>query len=163
MSPTPLRDPNAPPDPTELREIPDHQMVPEEWIGAAHNPVAPGAPPSPDFPTGVPPNLPTAPPVNVDVPYAMGPEGNPSATVGDMVTVTNGNWQNSPDSFQYQWQRRDDTGVSPISGAINSSYSTVAADGGFVVFCSLTAQNAVGQSSVDSNEIAVTKPAARKK
>jgi hypothetical protein len=41
MSPTPKRDPNAPPDPNELREIPDHQHAPPSWSGHTHNPVPP--------------------------------------------------------------------------------------------------------------------------
>lgn len=54
MSPTPIRDPNAPPDPTELRDIPDHQHAPTEWGGQPHNPVpvsADSEPPSTELPT----------------------------------------------------------------------------------------------------------------
>lgn len=54
--PTPIRDPNLPGDPSELREIPDRQHPDPSWdTSRPMNPVIPGAPPSPDYPTGVPP------------------------------------------------------------------------------------------------------------
>lgn len=61
MSPTPIRDPNMPGDPAELRDIPDQQH-PAGQDANAHNPVTPGAPPSPEYPTGVPPIHSEAPP-----------------------------------------------------------------------------------------------------
>jgi hypothetical protein len=69
MSPTPIRDPNTPPDPTELREIPDHQHAPPSWSGHTHNPVPPhdaasaGVPPYPVEPPVEPP--PVEPPPEV--------------------------------------------------------------------------------------------------
>ena len=46
MSPTPSRDPNWPPDPNELRPIPDEQHPAGQDLNR-HNPVTPGpAPPA---------------------------------------------------------------------------------------------------------------------
>lgn len=52
MSPTPIRDPNLPGDPAELREIPDHQHIPDALH--PHNPV-PTAPADVAPPDEVPP------------------------------------------------------------------------------------------------------------
>ena len=166
MSPTPIRDPNAPPDPTELREIPSWQSLGDGGIGASHNEVLPGAPPSEEFPTGVPPvstEAPAGPPVNVDVPHAMGPDGSATAIVGDAVTVTMGNWENTPDTYGYQWSRDEDGDITPISGATSSSYVTAVEDDGCAVLCSVLATNVVGQASIDSNEVAVSVPTKGKK
>lgn len=62
--PTPIRDPNAPPDPAELRDIPDHQHAPAEWGGQPHNPVpvqADSEQPPTDTPPEVPPPMPDEP------------------------------------------------------------------------------------------------------
>jgi hypothetical protein len=47
MSPTPIRDPNWPPDPNELRPIPDEQHPAGQDLNP-HNPVTPGPPGPPD-------------------------------------------------------------------------------------------------------------------
>ena len=52
---TMIRDPNAPADPNETRPITAHAYPPDSEGFGQHNPVVPGAPPSSDFPTGVPP------------------------------------------------------------------------------------------------------------
>lgn len=66
MSPTPIRDPNAPPDPSELREIPDAQH-PAGWDVNPHNPV-------PQPPVDTPPDMPSA-----ELPIAPPPEPAPVA------------------------------------------------------------------------------------
>lgn len=83
MSPTPIRDPNAPPDASELRDIPDHQHSPYQAENR-DNPVFPGAPPSPDYPTGVPPVDPETPPTEPEVPPPL-PDAEP--IVGDIVQM----------------------------------------------------------------------------
>jgi hypothetical protein len=70
MTPIPIKDPNAPPDPNELRDIPDAQHPAGSDVNR-HNPVTPGVPPSPDEPTGTPPDEikpPTEPPVELPPP-----------------------------------------------------------------------------------------------
>jgi hypothetical protein len=71
MSPIPKKDPNAPPDPNELREIPDAQH-PAGSNANRDNPVTPGVPPSPDEPTGIPPEEVT--------PVADAPKPGPAPT-----------------------------------------------------------------------------------
>ena len=89
--------------------------------------------------------LPSA-PSNTVVPVVSG-----TATVGSTLSCTTGTWTNSPTSYAYQWQRN---GVD-TSGAISATYLTVAADGGTSVSCRVTATNAVGNTSIASNALAI--------
>jgi hypothetical protein len=76
MSPTPKRDPNAPPDPTELREIPDQQHPAGQDVNP-HNPVTPGPAPPPDIDDPTPPWQPG----DGKPPWAGGkPPATPAAT-----------------------------------------------------------------------------------
>ena len=85
-------------------------------------------------------------PVNTVAPAVTG-----TGTVGQNLTTTNGTWTGSPTSFQYQWYR----GGSPIAGAVNAVYALVGADSGNSVSCRVTAVNAAGETSANSNAIAV--------
>ena len=89
--------------------------------------------------------LPSA-PSNTVVPVVSG-----TATVGSTLSCTTGTWTNSPTSYAYQWQRN---GVD-TSGAISATYLLVAADGGTSVSCRVTATNAVGNTSIASNALAI--------
>jgi hypothetical protein len=87
------------------------------------------------------------PPVNTTVPAVTG-----TGTVGQTLSVTNGNWQYVPTSYAYQWLRGGNT---PISGATAATYVLVAADSGTSVSCRVTATNAAGPTPIVSNAIAV--------
>jgi hypothetical protein len=85
-------------------------------------------------------------PANTTAPVASG-----TGAVGQNLTTTNGVWTGSPTSFQYQWMR----GGSNIAGATANIYALVGADSGTSVSCSVTAVNAAGETSAQSNAIAV--------
>ena len=89
----------------------------------------------------------TSPPANTVAPTVSG-----TAVVGQTLTTTNGTWTNSPSSYTYQWYRV----ASAISGATNSTYTLVQADAGNTsnIKCVVTATNAGGSASADSNTVA---------
>ena len=86
-------------------------------------------------------------PVNTVVPSISG-----TTTYGQVLTTTNGSWNNSPTSYSYQWSRAASSGGSytNISGAISSTYSLVAADVGQYLKATVTATNAGGSTSSTS-------------
>jgi hypothetical protein len=87
------------------------------------------------------------PPVNTTAPAVTG-----TGTVGQVLSVTNGNWNYTPTSYAYQWRR----GATNIIGATASSYTLVAADSGTNVACQVTATNPAGSTAAPlSNAIAV--------
>ena len=86
------------------------------------------------------------PPVNTTAPAVTG-----TGTVGQTLSVTNGNWTYVPTSYAYAWLR----GGTPIGGATAATYLLVAADSGTSVSCRVTATNAAGSTPVLSNAIAV--------
>ena len=85
------------------------------------------------------------PPVNTAVPAVTG-----TATVGSTLTCTQGTWSYVPTNYTYQWKR----GVTPITGATNSTYVIVAADQTNALSCVVTATNAAGSTSISSNATA---------
>jgi hypothetical protein len=66
-------------------------------------------------------------PVNSSPPTISG-----TAQQGSTLTAENGSWQNTPTSFQYQWQRCNATGAScaNVNGATAKTYNLVGADVG---------------------------------
>jgi hypothetical protein len=68
---------------------------------------------------------------------------------GETLSVTNGTWTNSPLSYAYQWKR---DGVA-IVGATSSTYVLVNDDALTQITCMVTATNAAGSSSADSNAL----------
>ncbi|HTI78897.1 MAG TPA: hypothetical protein VL614_00450 [Acetobacteraceae bacterium] len=97
-------------------------------------------------PAGADPNappLPTAPPVNVDVPYV--------SQNGAVLSCTLGNWDGSPTSYLYLWQL-DGT---PVGTA--DTYPVQPADVGKSATCTVSATNDAGTTSAPvSNAIVVT-------
>jgi hypothetical protein len=87
------------------------------------------------------------PPVNTSAPAVTG-----TGTVGQTLTVTNGNWNYVPTNYAYQWLR----GGGQIVGAVGSTYVLVAADSGTNVSCNVTATNAAGSTTIASNTKAVS-------
>jgi hypothetical protein len=95
----------------------------------------------------IPPVLPV-PPSNVTPPVVTG--GN---EVGNVLTCSNGSWVgDAPITYTYQWLRN---GVD-ISGETNNTYTLAEADKGNLVSCVVTATNAEGSASVQSNAIDVS-------
>jgi hypothetical protein len=86
------------------------------------------------------------PPVNTSAPAVTG-----TGTVGQTLSVTNGNWNYVPTSYAYQWLR----GGVAILNATAATYVLVAADSGTSVSCRVTATNAAGSTPIVSNAIAV--------
>jgi len=89
-------------------------------------------------------------PVNTVAPAVSG-----TAQVGQTLSTTNGTWSGSPTSYGYQWQRDNSGGgvYSNIGGATSSSYTLVSADLGCNVRCVVTATNAAGSTSANSNAV----------
>jgi hypothetical protein len=85
-------------------------------------------------------------PVNTVAPAVTG-----THLLGDTLTSTSGTWTGSPTpTYGYQWQR---AGVN-IAAATASTYVLVAADIGYSIRCVVTATNAAGTVSANSNAIA---------
>ncbi|HET6377931.1 MAG TPA: arabinofuranosidase catalytic domain-containing protein [Methylocella sp.] len=77
-------------------------------------------------------------PVNITPPSISG-----MAEVGSTLTASPGIWDNSPESFTYQWKRN---GVN-IDGATASTYVPAVADQGLTLSIAVTAWNSAGMSS----------------
>ena len=95
-------------------------------------------------------------PTNMSAPVVSG-----SAGVGAPLTSTAGTWSGAPTSYAYQWQRCDASGglCAPISGATASSYTAVSADAGSTLRSKVTASNAGGSTSANSQQTAAVTPA----
>ena len=80
------------------------------------------------------------------------------ANVGRTLSVSDGTWSGSlPMGFTYQWQRCEKNGRNcvNIAGATASTYTATQADNGLRVRAVVTASNAGGTASAESE---VTKP-----
>lgn len=86
-------------------------------------------------------------PVNSSPPTITG-----TAQKGSTLTAQNGTWQNSPTSFQYQWQRCNATGGScaNVAGATAKTYTPTGKDVGDTLRVRVTAVNADGTATADS-------------
>ena len=89
--------------------------------------------------------LPAA-PANTGAPFISG-----STIIPGALTCNPGTWAGSP-TYAYQWRR----GGTNISGAISSGYTTSGPDDGFDVDCAVTATNAGGSVTVNSNALHIT-------
>lgn len=82
-----------------------------------------------------------------------------TATTGSTLTTTNGTWTGSPTGYTYQWKRNNTN----IASATASTYVLQVADEGQSIKCTVTATNASGSTSADSNTVtpsaAATAPA----
>jgi hypothetical protein len=86
-------------------------------------------------------------PINTVAPVVSG-----GVLIGQTLTTTNGTWTGTmPITYTYQWQRNG----SPISSATSQTYLLVYADVGTNVSCVVTASNAIGSASANSNAISV--------
>lgn len=88
----------------------------------------------------------SAAPVNTVAPAVTG-----TASPDSVLTTTNGTWTGSPTpTFTYQWQRV----TTNIGGATSSTYTVQNADLGSTLRCVVTATNALGAVSANSNDTA---------
>lgn len=89
-------------------------------------------------------------PANTVAPVVTG-----NAYVGQTLSCTTGTWSGIPTpTFTYQWKRDG----ADIGGATSSTYEQVLADAGTDVTCTVTATNAVGAASANSNAIETYHP-----
>jgi hypothetical protein len=98
----------------------------------------------------------TAAPVNTAPPTISG-----TPQVGQTLTATNGTWTNSPTSFAYQWLRCNGGGNScvPVSNGTQQTYTLVGADAGHTMRVRVTATNADGSASAQSDQTSTVAPA----
>lgn len=92
---------------------------------------------------------PPTPPINTVAPAASG-----TPTVGQALSCTTGTWDNSPDSYAYQWYQNttnSSSGGSEISGATSSSFLLTSAQVGKYVYCEVDATNEYGTVGRYSN------------
>jgi hypothetical protein len=89
-------------------------------------------------------------PANTTAPAISG-----TAKVGQTLTVSNGTWSNSPTNYAYQWQRcTSSTSCTDITGATQQTYVVRTADAGRTLRAVVTASNADGKSTANSNQTA---------
>jgi hypothetical protein len=88
-------------------------------------------------------------PVNTAPPTISG-----TPTVGQTLTASNGTWSNAPTSYEYQWLRCNATGGSCVSVAngTQKTYTLVGADANHTMRVRVTATNADGSSSAQSEQ-----------
>lgn len=98
----------------------------------------------------------TVAPVNTGPPAITG-----TATVGQTLSASDGTWSNAPTSFSYQWLRCNGGGNScaSIPGATGKTYVLTAADVGQTLRVRVTATNADGSASAQSDQTAAVSPA----
>ena len=95
-------------------------------------------------------------PVNTAPPTISG-----TATVGQTLTASDGSWSNSPTGFSYQWLRCNGGGNSctTIPGATTKTYTLTAADAGHAIRVRVTASNADGSATAESDPTTAVAPA----
>jgi len=78
-------------------------------------------------------------------------------TVGQVLTASDGAWNNSPTSFAYQWLRCNGGGnnCADVANGTQKTYTLVGADAGHTMRVRVTASNPDGSSSAQSNQTAV--------
>ena len=98
----------------------------------------------------------TVAPVNTALPTITG-----TAQVGQTLTAGNGTWTNTPTSFAYQWLRCNAGGNScvSVSNGTLKTYTLVGADASHTMRVRVTATNADGSASEQSDQTAVVAPA----
>lgn len=82
------------------------------------------------------------------------PKVSGTAKAGQVLTVSNGSWTGSPTDYSYQWQRCTGSTCSNIADANNKSYTVRASDVGHTLRATVTASNADGLSTANSDQTA---------
>lgn len=97
-------------------------------------------------------------PNRVDLNAAPVPTVVPAITgvveVGEILTVSNGTWSNSPTSYGHAWYRNG----ALITGANAATYTLAPADEGAMIRARVTAINASGSFTSSSNEVGPVAP-----
>jgi len=95
-------------------------------------------------------------PVNTAPPTISG-----TTQVGQTLTAGNGTWTNSPTSFAYQWLRCNagGNGCANVANGTQKTYTLVGADAGRTMRVRVTATNADGSASAQSEQTAAITPA----
>ena len=95
-------------------------------------------------------------PVNTTPPTISG-----TAKVGQTLTAGDGAWSNTPTSYAYQWLRCNGGGNSCVNVAngIQKTYTLVGVDSGNTMRVRVTATNADGSASAQSDQTAAVEPA----
>jgi hypothetical protein len=90
-------------------------------------------------------------PVNTTPPTISG-----TPAVGQTLTASNGTWTNAPTSYAYQWLRCNGGGNScaSVANGTQKTYTLVGADAGHTIRVRVTATNADGSASVESDQTA---------
>ncbi len=90
-------------------------------------------------------------PVNTVAPAISG-----TPTVGQTLSTSDGTWSNTPTSFAYQWLRCNGGGNScvTVANGTQKTYTLVGADAGHTMRARVTATNADGSSSAQSDQTA---------
>ena len=98
----------------------------------------------------------TVAPVNTAVPTITG-----TPQVGQTLTAGNGTWTNTPTSFAYQWLRCNGGGNACVNvpNGTQKTYTLVGADATHTMRVRVTATNADGSASAQSDQTAVVTPA----
>jgi hypothetical protein len=78
-----------------------------------------------------------------------------TASVGGVLSCSQGSWNNNPASVAYKWLRNG----SAIAGQAGSTYTVQSADLGTGISCEVTATNAAGSTGALSNTLEIPKPA----
>ena len=98
----------------------------------------------------------TVAPVNTTAPTITG-----TAKVGQTLTAGDGTWSNTPTSYAYQWLRCNGGGNSCVNVAngTQKTYTLVGVDAGNTMRVRVTATNADGSASAQSDQTAAVEPA----
>jgi len=94
-------------------------------------------------------------PTNTTPPTVTG-----TPTVGQTLTAGDGTWANTPTSYAYQWLRCSTAGASCVNvpNGTQKTYTLVGADAGHTMRVRVTATNADGSASAQSDQTAVVQP-----
>jgi hypothetical protein len=80
-----------------------------------------------------------------------------TARVGETLTVSRGTWTGGVTAYAYQWQHCDELGnaCTDVAGATSQTYNVRSADVGGTLRAVVTARNAAGRTSVNTDRSAV--------
>jgi hypothetical protein len=92
-------------------------------------------------------------PANTAAPTISG-----TAQQGDALTVSDGSWSGSPNSYSYHWQDCSGNTCTDISGATANTYTLQSTDVGATIDATVTATNAGGSATATTAQTASVQP-----